>query len=80
MITLLSLLYLAESLETISIPPSQIGPEAREKAVIGFNPSSNNLLLFGGFSSVYFNDLWSFCLNSLQWRILYPNSISPSKI
>lgn len=81
---LLILFILATSQDVIEvkytkeIPITGIGPEPREYSAIAYSIYSNKIYIFGGFSKVYLDDLWTFDLYTLHWSIIYPNSISPS--
>lgn len=71
---------LASGIDVISIPEFYIGPEPREKAAICYNPIFNEILIFGGNNIGFYNDVWSFSLDSFRWKIIYPNSELPGDI
>src|SRR5438105_3716814 len=47
-------------------------PPARENGRIAFDPTRNEVVLFGGYAGHYFADLWTYNPNTWQLRILHP--------
>jgi hypothetical protein len=55
-------------------PASGAAPAARRNASAVFDTAHNRMVVFGGFSSTYLNDIWAFDLSSNTWVNLTPAS------
>jgi hypothetical protein len=55
-------------------PPSGPAPAARRNASAILDAAHNRMVIFGGFSSTYLNDIWGFNLSSHTWTNLTPAS------
>ncbi|OMJ66509.1 hypothetical protein SteCoe_36618 [Stentor coeruleus] len=71
------IVLLSSALELLHIPPSKIGPSPRRLSSLAFNDQNRTLYLYGGQNSVFYDDLWSYSLDSENWEILNTFSITP---
>lgn len=71
-----ALLY-SQQLQLTTVEPTGPGPSARFDGTIAYDPSSNDLYLFGGEDSTARNDLWAFSIETRQWRQLSPSGTRP---
>ena len=55
-------------------PASGSAPAARRNASAILDSAHNRMVIFGGFSSTYLNDIWAFDLSSNTWTNLTPAS------
>jgi Galactose oxidase, central domain len=53
-------------------PGSGSAPAARRNASAVLDAAHNRVVVFGGFSSTYLNDIWAFDLGSNTWADLTP--------
>ena len=70
-------LLLAQQLQFTTLPSTGSGPSPRFDGTIAYDPSANEIYLFGGEDTVARNDLWAFSVESNQWRQLSPVGPKP---
>ncbi len=68
-------LLFAQQLQFTTLPST--GPSPRFDGTIAYDPAANQIYLFGGEDTVARNDLWSFSVESNQWRQLSPSGPKP---
>ncbi|OMJ70795.1 hypothetical protein SteCoe_31167 [Stentor coeruleus] len=72
--------YCESIIPSIDLSENGISPEPRTNPTMVVDPVGNVIYLFGGRSKCCFlNDLWSFDLNRLIWKIIYSQSDLPGK-
>lgn len=78
-ILLMILSYSSKANYSKDIQKSGIGPEGRMCASMAINPLNLDLYVFGGIMENHYNDLWTFSLPTMKWKIIYPFSETPGK-
>ena len=54
-------------------------PPARESNGLAYDPSTDRVLLFGGYGGVEMNDTWSYDVNADAWSQAHPSSNPPAR-
>ncbi|MBI2689833.1 MAG: hypothetical protein HYX27_26300 [Acidobacteria bacterium] len=77
LLALAAALVPAQDLQFATLPSGGDAPSPRFDGTIAFDPPSNSILLFGGQDTTARNDLWSYSLDTYQWRPLAPGGAKP---
>lgn len=78
LILLIIALLLTTAINIANIPQTGAPPTIRSQGSLVYEATSNSLVLYGGYSTKFHDDTWSFDLDSQTWeRLVLVTSTSP---
>ncbi len=78
LIILIIALFSTTAINIANIPQTGTPPSIRSHASLVYEAKSNSLIIYGGYSTKFHDDTWSFNLSSKTWeRLVLVTSTSP---
>ena len=78
LIILIIILLSTTAINIANIPQTGTPPTIRSQASLVYEATSNSLVIYGGYSTKFHDDSWSFNLDSQTWeRLVLVTSTSP---